>query len=511
MPQLASPPPEWTSHGSLLAKPTEPPERLLEPRASSSEELFVLTNRFGPIKIACRVLSNMRREGRGPTIEDFQESAAKSARQLGLKLRERELAEGLRGSRRISTAFPVGKNERAGLNRFIASFTVGENQGAVSGPLAILGLANIEHGSVYLTEAGWELASAPSPLLGEAAGTTLSTEESTILIKRVAESPGERRAVRRFLDVVKKTGGTQSKVDAELRRANPSWRPGICNLVPRGDERTIDRPWCRERGWKRTESRDSCRGHAERYCVGRTGRDVVSKINAKLSKELFGINNQKDLEVWLAEAMKSLAGVTWKPLGQNENNVHTVEVASDPALALIERPTNSIDALLDLRHMELQQDASSPHEAAQKWFGIPKGGLSEASAKESTRLNLADLVRITLHESDDRNRPTISIQDQGTGQHPDNFEDTLLSLHGSNKKSARHLMGVYGAGGAASYRFARSTLVISRRAPQLLDGRPDEIGMTLVRYNKLDAEKYKTGRYEYLATLDGKIPRLEAR
>ena len=223
VPQLASPPPESTSHGSLLAKPTEPQERLLEPRASSSEELFVLTNRFGPIKIACRVLSNMRREGRGPTIEDFQESAAKSARQLGLKLRERELVEGLRGSRRISTAFPFGKNERAGLNRFIASFTVGENQGAVSGPLAILGLANIEHGSVYLTEAGWELASAPSPLLGEAAGTTLSTEESTILIKRVAESPGERRAVRRFLDVVKKTGGTQSKVDAKLRRANPSW------------------------------------------------------------------------------------------------------------------------------------------------------------------------------------------------------------------------------------------------------------------------------------------------
>ena len=183
----------------------------------------MLTNRFGPIKIACRVLSNMRREGRGPSVEDFQENAAKSARQLGLKLRERELAEGLRGSRRISTAFPVGKNERAGLNRFISSFTVGENQGAVSGPLAILGLANIEHGSVYLTKDGWELAAAPSPLLGEAAGTTLSTAESAILVKRVAASPGERQAVCRFLEIVKKTGGAQSKVDTQLRKANPSW------------------------------------------------------------------------------------------------------------------------------------------------------------------------------------------------------------------------------------------------------------------------------------------------
>ena len=235
----------------------------------------------------------------------------------------------------------------------------------------------------------------------------------------------------------------------------------------------------------------------------------MSKINAKLSKELFTINNQKDLEAWLNEAKKSLGGERWEPLGQNENNVHTVEVASDPALALIERPTNSIDALLDLKHLELRQDAASPHEAAQKWFGVPKGGLSEASDKELTRLNLADLIRITVHESDDGNRPTISIQDQGTGQHPDNFEDTLLSLHGSNKKSARHLMGVYGAGGSASYRFARSTIVVSRRAPSLLDGRPDEVGMTLVRYNSLDPNEFKTGRYEYLATTDGKIPRLD--
>lgn len=116
----------------------------------------------------------------------------------------------------------------------------------------------------------------------------------------------------------------------------------------------------------------------------------MSKINAKLSKELFTINNQKDLEAWLNEAKKSLGGERWEPLGQNENNVHTVEVASDPALALIERPTNSIDALLDLKHLELRQDAASPHEAAQKWFGVPKGGLSEASDKGGfTRLNLA--------------------------------------------------------------------------------------------------------------------------
>lgn len=235
----------------------------------------------------------------------------------------------------------------------------------------------------------------------------------------------------------------------------------------------------------------------------------MSKIGVDLSHQLFEINTQQDVDQWLTEAKKDLGGASWRPLGGLENNVHTVQVASDPALALIERPTNSIDALLDLKHLELRETAASPHLAAQAWYGMPKGGLAEASAKQLTRAGVADLIRITMHESGDGSRPTISIQDQGTGQHPDDFPKTLLSLHESNKKGATHLMGVYGAGGAASYRFARSTILASRRSPSLLDGRSDEIGITVVRYNPLDPEKFKTGRYEYLTTRDGLVPRLE--
>jgi hypothetical protein len=235
----------------------------------------------------------------------------------------------------------------------------------------------------------------------------------------------------------------------------------------------------------------------------------MPKVNADLSQKLFQINTQDELEEWLEDAMKSLGGVSWRSLGGLENNVHTVEVASDPALALVERPTNSIDALLDLKALELSETAPSPHLAAEKWWGVPKGGLAGASTKDLTRLNLADLIQVTMHESNDGSRPTISIQDQGTGQHPDDFPKTLLSLHESNKKGSTHLMGVYGAGGSASYRFARSTIVVSRLSPSLLEGRPDEIGMTIVRYNPLDPEKFKTGRYEYLATKSGEIPRMD--
>jgi len=235
----------------------------------------------------------------------------------------------------------------------------------------------------------------------------------------------------------------------------------------------------------------------------------MDRISSDLSKAVFAIANQDDLDDWLVEAKKCLGGATWLPLGGLENNVHTVEVASDPALALVERPTNSIDALLDLEHLQRQETAASPHQAATKWYGVPKGGLALCSTKELTRLNLADLIQITMLESGTPSRPTISIQDKGTGQHPDDFATTLLSLHESNKKGSTHLMGVYGAGGSASYRFARTTIVASRRAPALLDGRSDEIGFTLVRYNPLDPEKFKTGRYEFLATSTGKIPCLD--
>ena len=71
-------------------------------------------------------------------------------------------------------------------------------------------------------------------------------------------------------------------------------------------------------------------------------------------------------------------------------------------------------------------------------------------------------------ESGQPARPTIIVQDAGTGQHPDDFGATLLSLLASNKKTKTHQMGVYNAGGAASYRFARFTIVVSRLAPQLL-------------------------------------------
>src|SRR5437773_5137671 len=106
------------------------------------------------------------------------------------------------------------------------------------------------------------------------------------------------------------------------------------------------------------------------------------KLSRKLSERVFEIKTEDEYQHWLREVDKELNGISWVPLGNIPNNVHTVEVASDPALALVERPTNSIDALLDLKARELRDTAPSPHEAARRWWKIPAGGLSEMKEDE---------------------------------------------------------------------------------------------------------------------------------
>src|SRR5262249_9729706 len=151
-----------------------------------------------------------------------------------------------------------------------------------------------------------------------------------------------------------------------------------------------------------------------------------------------------DVRAWLHALEKEVGGLLWVPLGGIANNVHTVQVSADSALALVERPINSIDAVLDLRALEHAETAPTPHEAAKRWWSVPAAGLSALKGEQLTEL--ASLIRVTNLESGDLERPTIVIQDAGTGQHPDDFPKTLLSLLESNKKSKTHQMGVYNAG-----------------------------------------------------------------
>src|SRR2546427_4454949 len=93
----------------------------------------------------------------------------------------------------------------------------------VFGRMIVLGLGSVQGGRAVLTEAGWRLALAPSPLLDGVAGLTLSEEEAAILRRQVIRARGELGAVREFLEIVRRAAGSQRRIDELLAARYPDW------------------------------------------------------------------------------------------------------------------------------------------------------------------------------------------------------------------------------------------------------------------------------------------------
>ena len=91
----------------------------------------------------------------------------------------------------------------------------------------------------------------------------------------------------------------------------------------------------------------------------------------------------------------------------------------------------------------------------------------------------------------------MTIADDGIGLYASEMPGTILSLHESNKLEKHYLAGVYGQGGSSTFAVSRLTLIASRKN----DDEP--VGFTLVRYDDLPADQYKTGHYVYLSIAEG--------
>lgn len=206
-----------------LARPTNVLSAPAPAPPPSSETLFILTNRFGPLKVAVRVLANLSRGEAPPPLKDFQRQAAETAREFGFRLRNADIASQRIGNRRRAVAFPVGKDERAAAERFIFSFTISMGTAGAVGPMAILGLAAVADSRVSLTEEGWALALEPSPLIDATGEEALSPQEAGLLRARVLAAPAELDAVRQFISAVKRSAGSQRRLDELLLIANKDW------------------------------------------------------------------------------------------------------------------------------------------------------------------------------------------------------------------------------------------------------------------------------------------------
>lgn len=207
----------------------------------------------------------------------------------------------------------------------------------------------------------------------------------------------------------------------------------------------------------------------------------------------------------------------WKPYGNNFNNAGTFEnQQSSPENALVEKLTNSIDAILMKECMirgiqpKDKTDSRVPqtiNAATKMFFNVDNGKWENIVASERNRI--AQDIQIIL--TDDRKTPNVAIYDNGEGQNPSNFENTFLSIARGNKNDVPFVQGKYNMGSTGSLVFCgdkhRYQMIISRRNSELNDS-DGLIGFTLVRRHILTPEeepKYKLTWYEYLV-IDDTIP-----
>ena len=176
--------------------------------------------------------------------------------------------------------------------------------------------------------------------------------------------------------------------------------------------------------------------------------------------------------------------------------------------ALVEKLTNSIDAILMKRCMQEGIDPKSKEaprsveDAVKRFF--PKADNWDLS---KYRTQQAEQLQIIAH-GPIRNTSLV-IYDDGEGQSPDAFEDTFLSLLRGNKTEIQFVQGKYNMGGAGAIAFCgklKYQLVASKKYDS-----SGKFGFTLVRRHPLTEKEKETRRstwYEYL-TVNGQIPRFD--
>lgn len=202
----------------------------------------------------------------------------------------------------------------------------------------------------------------------------------------------------------------------------------------------------------------------------------------------------------------------WYPLGGNESNYGVVEnQQSSPIAALIEKITNSIDATLMRRCYELNidpksEDAPRTMEDALETFWPKTQEYSYYKFKTIKDYQRRQSKEIQIIADGPKRDTSLIIYDNGEGQHPEDFEDTFLSLLRGNKNEIPFVQGRYNMGGTGAIVFCgkkRYQLIASKR----YDG-TGLFGFTLIRQHLLTDEEKKTKKntwYEFLK-IAGKIP-----
>lgn len=229
-------------------------------------------------------------------------------------------------------------------------------------------------------------------------------------------------------------------------------------------------------------------------------------------KSLFFRFYKAQTEIELGPKIKKAEknfNINWVPYGDNESYFGVIEnQQASPIPALVEKITNSIDAILMKRCYEEGIDPKSSlapksiEDAISRFF--PNSSSWDLPGKRSIQSEDIQII------ADGPRRDTsLIIYDNGEGQRPEDFNDTFLSLLRGNKNEIRFVQGKYNMGGAGAVVFCgkkRYQLIASKQ----FKGK-GKFGFTLLRKHPLSESEQQTRKntwYEYLV-IDGKVPEFD--
>ncbi len=230
------------------------------------------------------------------------------------------------------------------------------------------------------------------------------------------------------------------------------------------------------------------------------------KNKKQLFYELYSASTEGDVDEIINIYPDIFQPKNWCPLGENCDYFGVIEnQQSTPIAALIEKITNSIDAVLMKKCLEhgidpKSSDAPKSMEEARTDFFPNHEHWDLARARNKQ----AECIQI-LADGPKRNTSLI-IYDDGEGQLPQDFKNTFLSLLRGNKNEIHFVQGKYNMGGSGAIVFCgekRYQLIASKRYDN-----SGEFGFTLIREHPLSNAEEKTRKntwYEYLKIKD-KIP-----
>jgi hypothetical protein len=198
----------------------------------------------------------------------------------------------------------------------------------------------------------------------------------------------------------------------------------------------------------------------------------------------------------------------WVPVGGDRGNSGRIKLAGEPIGPVAERCINGMEAIIELKRLrELLANPraatpSTPRDAVLRYFGLPRldeiPSMNPDERREMHQHINAVRKKLAVHLAFENREFAFLVRDQGMGQPADRVHSTLLSLGHTDKADKPYLIGVFGQGGSATFAASYYSVVITRRAPDLLRrGEPDRVAWSIVR--EIKPKGTRDSYYAYLA------------